>query len=385
MHLWSDKNGGRQVFMWQTMWVVFVVSFLMTVALMIALRPVASVIGLVDRPNGRKQHRGEIPLTGGIAMTIGMLTGTLFMPQLPEGFAYVAAGVCLLTIVGALDDRFDAPKIWRLAAQALAALLLVDGTDLRVFDLGPAFLGNMVELGELSVIFTVLAVVTGINAFNVFDGSNGIAGGQALIALALMGCLAADSQMLVIIVALWACVAGFLVFNWPSRATRRLAFMGDAGSTVLGFCLAWLSIELSQGQDKAFAPVCVLWIFALPIYDLLSSIVRRIAAGRSPLAADNGHLHHLLYRYFGNCAAVAYVIVAAAALLGCLGVYGHSSGVSDGVLFAGWLALGALYHLVFATRLIFSATAATANVGDLGSRSADFIETVETVVRSAQH
>src|SRR5690606_31544505 len=99
------------------------------------------------------------------------------------------------------------------------------------------------------------------------------------IALVFMGLACVNSgaySYLPVILCLGACVSGFLIFNWPSRRTQEIrAFMGDAGSTMLGFSLAWLCIELSQEPVRVFSPVVALWIFALPIYDFFSSMVRR--------------------------------------------------------------------------------------------------------------
>lgn len=336
------------------LFLIFVVPFVVTVTAIVALRPLAPVVGLVDRPGGRKQHLGNVPLTGGLAMTAGLLVGALFMPPMRGGYGFFAAGVCVLAIVGVLDDRFDLPKYLRLIAQTAAALILVVGSDLQVDDLGQLFQSDPVELGSLSAAFTVLVTVTAINAFNVFDGSHGIAGGQALVALSLFGWTATvrNLQMPALILALGACVVGFLIFNWPTRRGRALAFMGDAGSMVLGFALVRLSIRLSQGDARALAPICVAWVFALPIYDLFSSMVRRVAAGRSPLSADDGHIHHLLRRHFGASRPVAYVLVTTAAALGFVGIYAHLNGVPDGVLLVAWVVLGVVHHVIFGTNLI---------------------------------
>jgi UDP-GlcNAc:undecaprenyl-phosphate/decaprenyl-phosphate GlcNAc-1-phosphate transferase len=341
------------VFGTQELFLIFVVPFVVTVTAIVALRPLAPVVGLVDRPGGRKQHLGNVPLTGGLAMTAGLLVGALFMPPMRDGYGYFAAGVCLLAIVGVLDDRFDLPKYMRLIAQTTAAVILVVGS-VQVDDLGHLFQSDPVELGPLSAAFTILVVVTAINAFNVFDGSHGIAGGQALVALSLFGWTATvrNVQIPALILALGACVAGFLIFNWPTRRGRALAFMGDAGSMVLGFALARLSIRLSQGDARALAPICVAWVFSLPIYDLFSSMVRRVAAGRSPLSADDGHIHHLLRRHFGAYRPVAYVLVTTAAALGFVGIYAHLNGVPDGVLLIAWLVLGVVHHVIFGTSLI---------------------------------
>jgi UDP-GlcNAc:undecaprenyl-phosphate/decaprenyl-phosphate GlcNAc-1-phosphate transferase len=150
-------------------------------------------------------------------------------------------------------------------------------------------------------------------------------------------------------------IFGFLMFNWPSQRTRNVrAFMGDAGSTMLGFSLAWVSIELSQEPIRAISPVVILWVFTLPIYDLFSSMIRRLWQGQSPFHGDSEHLHHVLKRLGYSSRRVAQLILLGSAVFAGIGVGGHLSGVADGWLFIFWLVLGATYHIVFGSRLVIN-------------------------------
>jgi UDP-GlcNAc:undecaprenyl-phosphate GlcNAc-1-phosphate transferase len=130
------------------------------------------------------------------------------------------------------------------------------------------------------------------------------------------------------------------------------AFMGDAGSTMLGFSLAWLSVELSQEPVRVLHPVVVLWVFALPIFDLFSSMIRRLLQGYSPFHGDSEHLHHLLRRFGFSSRRVAQTVLVASTVFAAIGVGGYLSGVSDGWLFLGWLTLGVAYHVVFGSGLL---------------------------------
>src|SRR5690606_11323058 len=166
-------------------------------------------------------------------------------------------------------DRYDLPALARFLAQVCAALLMVGGAGVTAHDIGYVFFGGLVELGWFSIPFSLAIVLTAINAFNMIDGSDGLAGIQALVALAFLGfaaVAAGATTYLPILIALTGCVSGFLIFNWPVRRRRKVhAFMGDAGSTMLGFSLAWISLELSQTPVRAISPVVILWIFATPI------------------------------------------------------------------------------------------------------------------------
>lgn len=298
-------------------------------------------------------HEGEVPVIGGLAMFAGLLLGGIYNQQAVEGYYFFLAAVAILVAIGALDDRYDLPPTVRFLAQICAAIVMMAGAEVTVADIGRPFFGGIVELGWMSSLFTLVIVLTAINAFNMFDGSDGIAGIQSLMALIFMGvaCFVAEAlTYLPILVCLGGCLVGFLIFNWPSKRTKDIrAFMGDAGSTMLGFSLAWISIKLSQEPARVFSPVVTLWIFALPVYDFFSSMVRRVLMGRSPFHGDSEHLHHVLRRLGLRSRQVAQAILLGAAVLAGIGLAGYTSGVPDGLMFFAWVALGIAYFVVFAS------------------------------------
>jgi UDP-GlcNAc:undecaprenyl-phosphate/decaprenyl-phosphate GlcNAc-1-phosphate transferase len=331
-------------------------AFLITLLFMFALLPVARSVGLIDRPGGRKTHIGEIPVTGGLAMFGGLLISSPFIFQSLTGFPFFLAALTILVLVGALDDRFDLPPLVRALAQTCAALIMVLGAGLTVSSLGNAFFGGVVNLDWSSSLFTVLIVMAATNAFNMFDGSDGVAGIQATVALLAVGfaCfMGGQLQALPVVGCLFGCVMAFLIFNWPSARTREVrAFMGDAGSTMLGFSLAWLGVAFSQGESRVISPAAVLWVFALPLYDFFSSMVRRISEGRSPFHGDSDHLHHLLRRSGLSPRRVALAILIGGSVVASVGIAGYLAGLPDGVLVLAWLAVGVIYHVIFGSGLV---------------------------------
>lgn len=336
--------------------VYFGLPLLVTILFMFALRPVARGIGLIDRPGGRKMHVGEVPVTGGLAMMGGLAVGALYSQSAISGFAFFLTALTLLVFIGALDDRYDLPASVRFLAQMCAALLMVAGADVSVVDLGQPFFADVLQLGWLGLPFSIVIVLTAINAFNMFDGSDGVAGIQALIALVFLGfacVMGGGFSYMPLVIGLAGCIFGFLIFNWPSKRTRNVrAFMGDAGSTMLGFSLAWLSTELSQGPSRVISPVVALWIFALPLYDLFSSMVRRVSQGASPFHGDSEHLHHVLRRFGYTSREVAQVVLLASSVFAAIGVGAYMNDVADGWLFGGWILLGVGYHVVFGSGLV---------------------------------
>lgn len=312
-------------------------TLLVTVVLVLALRPVALEIGLADEPGGRRRHAARVPVIGGIAMLLGLAFGSAIV-VLPGDWASVVLGAALLVAVGAIDDRFDLPPGVRLLAQSVAAMIAVFGAGAVVESLG-APLGFELGLGPLGPLFTVFLIMAVVNGFNLVDGIDGLAGGLAVVSLGALAFVGAGTDALGLIVLLGAAVTGFLVFNLPLACTRPLrVFVGDAGSTALGFLIACLCIAMSQTGTAAFAPVTGLWLVAVPLYELLAAVWRRLRAGESPWLPDDRHLHHsLLARGISPRRTLAFLLMVAAGLAG-VGLAGEWAGVPEGVMVAGWIA-----------------------------------------------
>src|SRR5690606_8015318 len=189
-------------------------------------------------------------------------------------------------------------------------------------------------------IFGVCGVV---NALNMSDGADGLAGGLAFVAtgwFALALAFVAGSHpeaaaLLPVACALAGALAGFLLMNLrtPWRAKAAI-FMGDGGSMMLGFILGWLAVRTTSAFGEAGpAPVVALWILAVPLADTISCMLRRIASGATPMSPDHRHLHHLLPAMGLSIRRSVAIILAAAALLGGLGILGWRLGVADWAMF----------------------------------------------------
>ncbi|HKJ23095.1 MAG TPA: undecaprenyl/decaprenyl-phosphate alpha-N-acetylglucosaminyl 1-phosphate transferase, partial [Gammaproteobacteria bacterium] len=204
-----------------------------------------------------------------------------------------------------------------------------------------------VELGGWEIPFTVFSAVGVINALNMIDGLDGLAGSLALVALVSLSFTvlhsghSASAHLLLIAVAV---VVAFLLFNlrFSERRPARV-FMGDSGSMFLGFVLTWYVIELSQGPVRVIAPVTALWVLAIPLFDAVYIMFRRMLMGLSPFAADRDHLHHLLQTLGLSAVQTLVVIVTAAVVLALFGLYGLYHGFSEARMFYGFLGLFALY------------------------------------------
>jgi UDP-GlcNAc:undecaprenyl-phosphate GlcNAc-1-phosphate transferase len=278
-------------------WIDPLATALIVAAMLWVLEPLAYRLGLLDHPGGRKDHPHPTPIIGGIAMALGILAPVIWDGSYPASYLGFMIGGALLVVVGLVDDVIDVRWYWRVLVQVTAALAMIYIGGVRVEYLGQ-FGGETLTLDAWSVPFTVIATVGVINAFNMCDGVDGLAGSLAVAALS-MYCAAAvysgNTFMVDRLSPVIAAVAVFLLFNlrhpWRSRAR---VFMGNAGSAFLGYLIAWTCFRLTQNEAHPVTPALAPWLVAPPIIDCLALIVRRLKEGRSPFAAGRDHMHHLL-------------------------------------------------------------------------------------------
>ena len=323
----------------------------LTAALIVLLRRPAERLRLIDHPGGRKRHSHPVPMTGGIALTLGFYAALLMSFGTLGKLGLLLGLIAVLALVGLIDDLVEASPRAKLAVQLLAALLMTTWGEHRLLSLGDLFGRGPVLLHGWSIPFTLFATVAVVNGINMLDGLDGLAGGLIAVMLGYFGVFAfwlGEAESLAVIAALLGAVAGFLLFNLPHPWRGRWrTFMGDAGSLVLGFAVAWFTIDLSQRRAAVVPPVVMLWVVGLVLFDLFTVTVRRLLRRRSPVAADRAHIHHLLQRCGLSSRATWAVLVAANVLLGAVGAIGWRAGVAESVLFGAYLALGLLYVAAF--------------------------------------
>ena len=325
------------------------VAFLVTTAMLLVLRPVAVALGLVDTPSARKQHTGDVPVIGGLAIFLGVFLAAMIAPEMNRNADVMLSMAALMCIVGAIDDRFDLKPWVRLLAHLAASVVLVLGMGYSVESFGHLVGPVELDLGFVAVPFTVIACVALVNACNMLDGMDGLAGGTSLVgfaALAVVAVSAGLSGSALVSCAMVGATAGFLLFNLPARFNRPVrTFMGDAGSTVLGFTLAAVSLVLVQPDKADMPPAYVLWFVPLPIFELFSSTVRRLLGGHSPLYADNGHFHHRLLQAGFSVRLIFLLYIALSAGCASLGLFAWYRHAPEWLLFAGFVGLFALWLL----------------------------------------
>lgn len=303
---------------------VAVVAFALSLLLTPALRRLAHVVGATDQPNDRKMHTEVMPRLGGVAVVVSAALALVLVPpavqrltgaspDLGDERVWIALGLggALIFGVGLWDDIRMLPAWVKLLVQIGAATVVVSqGIVMHRFTL----MGTTVELGWLAIPLTIAWLVGITNAFNLIDGLDGLAAGLGVIACATAATLfivRENAAGALPLLAVLGAAAGFLPYNFFPASI----FLGDAGSLSLGFVLAVTSITGWQKGATAIAIGGPFLVLALPIFDTLASIARRLPDGARFFEADRRHLHHWLVAS-GLSVRTAVLFLYAVALLG---------------------------------------------------------------------
>ena len=299
------------------------------------IRSLAVRMGAVDVPkDGRRMHDHPIPRMGGLAIFFGFILSVLIFQTLTPSLRGMLLGSVIIVVLGILDDIYALPALPKFLIQIVAALVAVlEGNRIEflsnpnIFSKEPFW-----ELGWLSIPISVLWIVAITNSVNLIDGLDGLACGVSTISsmtLLVIALIVSEPDVAILMAALAGACIGFLPYNLnPAKI-----FMGDTGSTFLGFILATVSI---QGLFKFYAIISFAAPFlmlGLPIFDTCFAILRRVAKGQSPMSPDRGHIHHrLIDMGFSQKQAVA-VLYIISAILGLSAVVLTTIGVVRAMLF----------------------------------------------------
>ena len=314
----------------------------------------AHKVGAIDVPkDARRMHKKPIPRLGGLAIYGGFLCSILIFGQLDETMLCVLLGAAIIVALGIFDDVLALGAKLKFVVQIVAAAIPVCIGNLQIglfTNLNPLSDTPFVHLGILAVPVTIIWIVGITNAVNLIDGLDGLAVGVSSIAAITMLAVALLTGNMPIAITM-AALAGACIGFMPYNLNPAKIFMGDTGSTFLGYMLATVSI---MGLFKFYAVISFavpFLILGLPIFDTANAIIRRVAAGRSPMSPARGHVHHkLLDMGFNQKQAVA-ILYAISATLGLTAVVLTSSGEVKAIV----LLLAVLAAILVGAGIIYGA------------------------------
>lgn len=304
----------------------------------------AARFGLMDLPNPRKIHARAIPRVGGWGIFLGTLIPVLFVAPTTSLILGYALGAIVLVAFGIWDDFCDIPPRTKIIGQLLAAGLLIFPGGLWIKKL--PFMGLEPLPGVFGILVTLFAVTGLINAINTSDGLDGLAGGESLLSLIVIGLLAhaaGGEDAIIVAAATIGGLLGFLRYN----THPAWVFMGDAGSQFIGYTLAFLAILLTQNVNPALSAASTLLFLGLPIADLFAALWHRIADGRRWFQADKNHIHHrLLNLGFRHREAVVMIYGVQTLLVGSALLFPYEY---DSVVIGIYLSVCAVLFIALAT------------------------------------
>ena len=325
------------------------VAFISTFGFIAICYKFAVSINLVDRPDNRKNHQGEVPVIGGIAIVFGFSLACLLSSRGLSEWRPLFFCMIPLVVVGVMDDHGDVSVSKRVGMQIISCLVMIYYGNVRINNFGDlAGFGHPITFGGLESMITVFCVVGVINALNLIDGIDGLCASLCLVtfggifALAkLTGSSVSVSLLLYFSAALFA----FLIVNLGlTQRILKKVFLGDAGTTIIGFFLCWHLIRMSNGANPVFRPITAVWLLALPIMDTIAVMIRRIRLNKSPFLPGRDHIHHQLMNIGLSSRKTLVILVALSISMVGVGVLCEVKEVPDPFMFYGILILFGLYY-----------------------------------------
>ncbi|MFC2061526.1 glycosyltransferase family 4 protein [Elusimicrobiota bacterium] len=328
----------------------YILTFITSVFLTLLFTPVVGVFAIkfkaIDRPSGRKIHRKEIPLWGGIAIFIGIF-GTIFIMKtinpvfreilygnsghLRRLFEGIFVGTLVIMALGIIDDVKGVVPTTKLLGQIIAAMIVMQ-YGIKIESLNIPFVSSYFEIPiYLTIIITVIWIIGFINSINLIDGVDGLATGVMAIAMTVFFVItlyqiniqtdpnAVEKLKFVSVLSLAVCGSciAFLKFNFPPAKI----FLGDSGSLLLGLLAGVITISGILKTAAALTLIIPIIVFGFPLLEAFFSLIRRIFIRKSFMEADKEHIHHrLLYKKGWNARKVDYRLYTITFLLGAVAI-----------------------------------------------------------------
>jgi len=300
------------------MYIIFlgIIFFLL---LLYLLTKYSSRLLLIDKPDNRKIHKEPVPVVGGLAIFITIYFFSLFY-DLTFFQNVILIGSILVLIFGLLDDVFQISAFYRFSGQTIATLFVIFN-GLYIEDIGIYSFSSNYNLGLIGIFLTMFCVLCSTNAINFIDGIDGLSSGIVIIMFLNLLILIFASQTYNDIIMIYFFILLlfiFFLFNLSFFSIKKI-FLGDAGSTTLGFVFGFLLIYYTIPDNRLFHPVLTIWIVALPMFDLLNIILKRFISGKNVTMPDNQHIHHIFLRLNFSNSQILILLLSISILLNLYG------------------------------------------------------------------
>lgn len=332
--------------MWGDIAIAFVLAFMTAFVITPYTIKLAKKVGAIDMPSDRRVNKKPIPRIGGLAVIAGFIVSAayLIITMCVEGKLDLndsenykmkvlgfLIGIIVLGIFSYLDDVKNLKPIQKLIAQVIAAVIIY------VFGIRIDVINEHVLPEAISFILTVGWIVGITNAINLIDGLDGLSSGTTLIScISLLIIFATNNSPLISIILITA-LAGAIIGFLPYNANPAKTFIGDVGAQFLGFTLSVIAILGVAKTVTLVVLVAPILVLALPIFDTIFAIIRRIIKGKSIKAvfqADRGHLHHRLMEAGYTQKQSVFILYGASAMLGMFAIILIDNGIWKAISFA---------------------------------------------------
>jgi UDP-GlcNAc:undecaprenyl-phosphate/decaprenyl-phosphate GlcNAc-1-phosphate transferase len=247
-------------------------------------------LNLLDHPDKRKIHTKATAYTGGFAISVILLFSIFLFAVSDKNLNIILSIAFLISIIGLIDDKYNLDVSSKLSLQIIPIFYLVVFENLALQQIGD-YNYFKVELGSFVIPFTLMCVLLLINAFNYFDGIDGTLGFTSISVLIILYFLIPNQNFQLFLILILIPLAMFLCFNFSLFKLPKL-FLGDSGSLLIGFVIAFVLIYLAN--QNLTHPILLAWSVVIFVYEFLSIHLIRLKNKKDPLKAGQDHLHHLL-------------------------------------------------------------------------------------------
>jgi len=278
---------------------------LISILILIFFSKISYKLNLVDIPDKRKKHSKPVAYTGGLAISFIYITSILLFDIGDEKLNKLLITGFLIAIIGFIDDKYHLNFIQKLSLQFFLIFYLTTIENFNLKDLGE-YNNFKLQLSFIAIPFTLLAVLLLINAFNYFDGLDGTLGFSTISVLSILYFLVIEENIKIFLISIYIPLLIFLFFNFSIFKLPKL-FLGDSGSLLLGFIMAYILIFLKSKTE--IHPILLAWSVSIFVYEFLSINIIRLKLKKNIFEPGLDHLHHVLFKKLKNLFLTNFLIV----------------------------------------------------------------------------